>query len=176
MPGSESRGGLQPAPLPSLPSGTAALPLGQGSVCGYPWARPPPQGRSASSSHPPNPARAGCPTGVGPEPQTLATPPPAPRCKAETPEGLWTAKSRGGGGRERRPPGARGGVSRMGVSTPRPLGEAVASASRSPVKGSGLHQEGKVSGSRAAARRQHLTKNIPFSGVGEAGVPKASFI
>lgn len=56
----------------------------------------------------------------------------------------------------------------MDVSTPRPLGEAVAAASRSPVQESGLHQAGKLSGSRAAARRQHLTKNIPLSGAGEA--------
>lgn len=81
-----------------------------------------------------------------------------------------------GEGRERRQLGARRGVSRKGTTALRPLREAVASASRSQIKESGLQRAGKVSCQRAAARRQHLTKNVQAEGARETGVPTAAFI
>lgn len=115
------------------------------------------------------------------EPQTLATPPLAPRRSAETLEGLRAAKPQGArrGSSARLEPG-EGSPGRAfpppGLSTPRPLWGTVASASRSQIRESGLHQARKVLGSRSAARRQHLTKNVQAEGGREAGVTKAPFI
>ena len=94
-------------------------------------------------SLPPIPLELAGPRGSGRGPQTLATLPPASRRFRLKLRRDSEPQSTLGEGRETFPLGARGGVSRKGDSTLRPLGEAVASASRSQIKASGLHPAGR---------------------------------
>ena len=61
---------------------------------------------------------------------------------AESPEGLWTAKPRGGGVGDVPPRSQGRGLPEGRLNSP-PFGEAVASASRSQIKASGLHPAGR---------------------------------
>lgn len=152
------RRGVRRTERPRSP-GTGAAP-GRENGHGSSSTQPPPQGRSAFSPRPP--ARRGSER----EPRRLAAPPPAPGRAAETP---GPARIQGRG--------LRKGVPSPGFSAPRPLRGTVASASRPRMRESGLLSPRRASGRRGAARRQHLTENVPAEGGRGLGpVSKAPFL